>query len=109
MTKSELIKRLALKHQNLYLKDINTLVETVIEEIGGALAEGNRVELRGFGSFSTRKRKARMARNPKTNEPVYLNERHSIYFRAGKELKERVNRDNFENSSFDDEVYSGDY
>jgi integration host factor subunit beta len=93
MTKSELIKQLSKKHDSLFLKDVTLLVDTVLEEIIVALARGDRVELRGFGSFSVRRRKARTARNPKTNEEVYLEERYAPYFRAGKELKERINDD----------------
>jgi integration host factor subunit beta len=91
MTKSELIKLLAAKHPNLYLKDVSRVVDAVLGEVVVALARGDRVELRGFGSFSVRQRKARVARNPKTNEEVRLGERFSAYFRAGKELRERVN------------------
>ncbi|NDF11235.1 MAG: integration host factor subunit beta [Proteobacteria bacterium] len=92
MTKSEIIRILTEKHRNLFLKDVTKLVETVFDEITAALARGDRVELRGFGSFSVRQRKARTARNPKTNEVVTLDERFSPYFRAGKELRERINK-----------------
>ncbi len=93
MTKSELIKLLTKKNtKNLFLKDVTTLVDTIFDEISVALSRGDRIELRGFGSFSVRKRKARMARNPKTNEVVQLDERQAVYFRAGKELRERLNK-----------------
>lgn len=92
MTKSEIIRILTEKHRNLFLKDVTKLVETVFDEVTAALARGDRVELRGFGSFSVRQRKARTARNPKTNEIVTLGERFSPYFRAGKELRERINK-----------------
>jgi integration host factor subunit beta len=91
MTKSELIKILSAKHPNLYLKDVSRVVDAIFGEVVAALARGDRVELRGFGSFSVRTRRARTARNPKTNEEVRLGERHAAYFRAGKELRERVN------------------
>lgn len=91
MTKSELIKKLKERYNNLYLKDITLIVETIFEEISGALERGDRVELRGFGSFSTRRRAPRTARNPKTGERVQLGERHAIYYRAGKELRQRLN------------------
>ena len=91
MTKSELIKHLKDRYANLYIKDIGVIVETMFDDITAALERGNRVELRGFGSFSTRKRKARLARNPKTGETVTLGDRSSVYFRAGKELRDRLN------------------
>ena len=92
MTKSELIKLLTKKNnKNLFIKDITVLIETIFDEISVALAKGDRIELRGFGSFSVRHRKARQARNPKTNEIVSLGERYSVYFRSGKELRERIN------------------
>lgn len=91
MTKSELIKRIAAKYPNLFTKDISKIVDIILDEISDNLAGDGRVELRGFGSFSVRDRKARAARNPKTNEMVYLSDRKALYFRAGKELKERIN------------------
>lgn len=91
MTKSELVKRLSKKHGNLYLKHIERLVDVVFSEVTNTLANSGRVELRGFGAFSVRQRKSRTARNPKTNEVVSLEERSVPYFRAGKELKERLN------------------
>lgn len=93
VTRSELIKRLAKKHDNLYLKHIERLVDIVFSEITQTLAENGRAELRGFGAFSVRERKSRNARNPKTNEVVNLEERHVPYFRAGKDLKARLNAD----------------
>lgn len=94
MTKSELIQRLSKKYPHLYQRDIEVLVSTVLNEISTALADGNRVELRGFGAFSVRKRDARAARNPKNGEVVNIGERHAIYFRTGKELRERINKNN---------------
>ncbi len=94
MTKSELVKRLKDKFETLYLKDADTVVDTVLGSISSALSQGRRVELRGFGSFSIRERDPRNARNPKTGEIVSLGKRRSVYFRAGKELRERVNNDN---------------
>ncbi len=92
MTKSELIKKLKKRYSNLFLKDVTVAVESVLDEISNALADGDRVELRGFGSFSTRKRKSRLARNPKTGDVVQLGDRHAVYFRAGKELRDRLNK-----------------
>ncbi len=90
MTKSELIARLAKRYPHLYQRDIEVLVNTMFDEIAGALSSGNRVELRGFGAFSVRKREARAARNPKNGEMVNVGQRHAIYFRTGKELRERI-------------------
>lgn len=92
MTKSELIKRLAKKHGNLYQKHIEKLVDIIFSDITHTLSAGGRVELRGFGAFSVRTRSSRKARNPKTSEVVELGERHVPYFRAGKELRERLNK-----------------
>ncbi len=90
MTKSELIARLAKRYPHLYQRDIEVLVNTMFDEIAGALSSGNRVELRGFGAFSVRQRDARAARNPKNGEMVNVGQRHAIYFRTGKELRERI-------------------
>lgn len=91
MTKSELIQRLSQKYPHLYQRDIEVLVNTILNEISGALASGDRVELRGFGAFSVRERDPRTARNPKNGEVVTIGTRHAIYFRTGKELRERIN------------------
>ncbi len=92
MTKSELIKRLTKNRSNMLHKDISRIVDIVLQQIADALAAGKRVELRGFGAFSVRERKPRQARNPKTNDVVELGTRFTPYFRAGKELRERVNK-----------------
>jgi integration host factor subunit beta len=90
MTKSELVTRLSKKYPNLLLRDIENLVNIMLEEISAALESGGRVELRGFGAFSVRKRDPRKARNPKNGQEVQIGQRHSIYFRTGKELRDRV-------------------
>lgn len=90
MTKSELIQRLSKRYPHLYQRDIEVLVNTMFEEITKALASGNRVELRGFGAFSVREREARAARNPKNGTMVNVGTRSAIYFRTGKELRERI-------------------
>lgn len=92
MTKSELVLRLAKKYPHLYQRDIETLVNTVFDSISNTLIDGGRVELRGFGAFSIRKREARKARNPKNGQEVFIGERYAIYFRTGKELRERINK-----------------
>lgn len=92
MTKSELILSLSKRYPHLYQRDIETLVNTVFDNISETLVEGGRVELRGFGAFSVRKREARKARNPKNGQEVHIGERFAIYFRTGKELRERINK-----------------
>lgn len=92
MTKSELVLKMAKRYPHLYQRDIETLVNTVLGSISDALVEGGRVELRGFGAFSIRKRDARKARNPKNGAEVQIGERYAIYFRTGKELRERINK-----------------
>ena len=92
MTKSELISRLAAENPLLYHRDVEKIVLTVFEEISSALAKGERVELRGFGAFSVKERKARIGRNPRTGEPVEVTEKFIPYFKTGKQLRERLNR-----------------
>lgn len=91
MTKSELIKKLSKRYPDMSAKNLQEIVEIILSEVSDALIEDRRVEIRGFGAFSLRSRKARVARNPKTNEVVKLEKRLSPYFRAGKELRERIN------------------
>lgn len=91
MTKSELILRISKQYPHLYQRDIERLVNTVFGEISKTLTVGGRVELRGFGAFSIRKREARSARNPKNGQEVKIGERFAIYFRTGKELREKIN------------------
>lgn len=91
MTKSDLIKRLAAANPHLYLRDVERIVATVFEEIGAALARGDRVELRGFGAFSVRSRDARVGRNPRTGNEVQVPDKAVPYFKTGKELRERLN------------------
>jgi len=92
MTKSELILRLSKKFPHLYQRDVEKIVGCVLGEIARSLTEGGRVELRGFGAFSIRKREARTARNPKNGQEVRIGERYAIYFRTGKELREKINK-----------------
>lgn len=90
MIKSELIDRLAEANPHLYHRDVERVVNTVLDGITEALAEGDRVELRGFGAFSVRRRPARTGRNPRTGESVSVKEKHVPFFKTGKELRERV-------------------
>ena len=93
MTKSELVARLAAANPHLYQRDVERIVITIFEEIAAALARGDRVELRGFGAFSVKKRGARVGRNPRTGEAVDVIAKHIPYFKTGKELRERPNTD----------------
>lgn len=90
MTKSELIERLAARYPELRAQDVEDTVKLMIEKICQSLEKGNRVEIRGFGSFSLHYRDARVGRNPKTGESVEVPAKSIPYFRAGKELRERV-------------------
>ena len=92
MTKSELIARLAEQNPSLYHRDLEQLVNTVFETITKALEDGDRVELRGFGAFSVRERKARIGRNPRTVEPVNVDAKRMPFFKMGKGMRERLNK-----------------
>lgn len=91
MTKSELIESLARKQNHLAYKDVELAVKGLLEQMSQALATGNRIEIRGFGSFSLHFRPPRVGRNPKTGESVSLPGKHVPHFKPGKELRERVN------------------
>lgn len=92
MIKSELVQRLAAANPHLYQRDLESIVNTVFDEITDALAKGDRVELRGFGTFSTKVRPARVGRNPRTGEMVEVAEKAVPFFKMGKELRERLNK-----------------
>ncbi|MEM9102580.1 MAG: integration host factor subunit beta [Pseudomonadota bacterium] len=91
MTKSELIDRLAAKQTQLSFKDVELVVKTVLEHMAQSLAQGKRIEIRGFGSFSLHYRAPRTGRNPKTGDSVELAGKYVPHFKPGKELRERVN------------------
>ncbi|MDI2112487.1 integration host factor subunit beta [Commensalibacter nepenthis] len=91
MTKSELILEIAAAHPNLLIKDIDLIVSTIFDEIGTSLAQGGRVELRGFGAFFVKNRKARTGRNPRTGDAVEVHEKYVPFFKTGKELRKRTN------------------
>ncbi len=91
MTKSELIQHLAEQNPHLYQRDIERVIATIFDEITTALAHGERVELRGFGAFSVKRRDARVGRNPRTGETVHVAEKFIPFFKTGKELRERLN------------------
>jgi integration host factor subunit beta len=92
MTKSELIARLAELNPSLYHRDLEQLVNTVFDTITEALKNGDRVELRGFGAFSLRERKARVGRNPRTGEAVSVDAKTIPFFKMGKGMRERLNK-----------------
>ena len=93
MTKSELIARLAAQNPSLYHRDIERLVNTIFDTITEALVVGDRVELRGFGAFSLREREGRMGHNPRTGEAVSVNAKRMPFFKMGKGMRERLNKD----------------
>jgi integration host factor subunit beta len=89
MTKSSLIKKISIQ-RNLSVADATTVVDTIFEEISSSLSHGQRVELRGFGSFGLKQRQSRLGRNPKTGKAVEVESKRVMFFKAGKELKSRV-------------------
>jgi integration host factor subunit beta len=91
MTKSELIALLAARQDTLSREDVDTAIKIILQRMSDALAGGERIEIRGFGSFTSVPRPARTARNPRTGEPVAIPARHVPHFKPGKELRERVN------------------
>lgn len=91
MTKSELIAELSAANPHLLGRDVELIVATIFNEITAALTRGERVELRGFGAFTVKHRDARTGRNPRTGEAVAVEEKAVPFFKAGKELRERVN------------------
>ncbi|MDA3920937.1 MAG: integration host factor subunit beta [Salinisphaera sp.] len=94
MTKSELIERLVQRQPNLSQRDVELAVKLLLDGVIGELADGGRVEIRGFGSFSVHHRPARRGRNPKTGESVDIPRKYVPHFKPGKELRERVNIEN---------------
>ena len=91
MTKSELVERMASHYAQLPVRDIELAVKTLLEQMTQTLAEGGRIEVRGFGSFTLSYRAPRVGRNPKTGEPVQLDAKYVPHFKPGKELRDRVN------------------
>ncbi len=91
MIRSELIQKIADENPHLYQRDVERIVNTVFEEVIDAISDGNRVELRGFGAFSVKKREPRVGRNPRTGEAVHVEEKHVPFFKTGKLLRDRLN------------------
>ena len=92
MTKSDLILKLTEKNYYLFQKDIYKIIHVFFDSISEALENGDRVELRGFGAFGVKKRKARIGRNPKSGEPVAIPEKNIPFFKMGKKMRERINK-----------------
>ena len=93
MTKSELVQRLSEANPHLYQRDVEVIVTAIFDEIAAALARGDRVELRGFGAFSVKHRPARAGRNPRTGAHVPVDQKSVPFFKTGKEMRERLNRE----------------
>ncbi len=91
MIKSELVQRIADRNPHLYLRDVEKIVNAILDEVVNALARGDRVELRGFGAFSVKHRDARLGRNPRTGAHVSVDEKAVPFFKTGKEMRERLN------------------
>ena len=92
MTKSELVQKLAEANPHLYQRDVEAIVTVIFQEIAAALARGDRVELRGFGAFSVKRRDARVGRNPRTGAHVSVGKKAVPFFKTGKEMRERLNK-----------------
>ncbi len=91
MIKSELVQAIAAENPHLYQRDVEHIVNAILDAITDALARGDRVELRGFGAFSVKGRPARTGRNPRTGARVQVDEKHVPFFKTGKEMRERLN------------------
>ena len=105
MTKSELIQKLSDRNPHLLLRDIERIVDTVFDEITETLAQGNRVELRGFGAFSVKQREARTGRNPRTGEQVEVEAKRLPFFKTGKALREALNNQKDDSHTKEDKFY----
>ena len=92
MLKSELVQRIAGQNRHLHRRDVRNFVDAILSEISVALTRGDRVELRGFGAFSVKRRDARVGRNPRTGDSVRVAEKHIPFFKTGKQLRDRLNQ-----------------
>jgi len=93
MIKSELIEKIAAENPHLFQRDVEIIVNVIFDEIITSLTRGERVELRGFGAFSVKRRPARSGRNPRTGDQVFVEEKYIPYFKTGKELRLRMNNE----------------
>ncbi len=91
MIKSELVARISEQYPHLYQRDIEAIINRILNEVGDALGRGDRIELRGFGAFSVRHRKSRLGRNPRTGKSVQVSEKSVPFFKMGKGMRERLN------------------
>jgi integration host factor subunit beta len=91
MIKSELVQKIAERNPHLYQRDVENIVNAILDEVVNALSRGDRVELRGFGAFSVKNRPARTGRNPRTGTQVSVAEKYVPFFKTGKEMRERLN------------------
>jgi integration host factor subunit beta len=92
MTKSELIETVASRVNSFSRKDIEIIIDTLFDSMSGSLSKGEKVEIRGFGSFKIKERDGRQGRNPKSGENIYIESKRVPFFKAGKEIKERINK-----------------
>lgn len=99
MTKSELIEAVAAKVSNFSRKDIEIIVDTLFDSMSTSLSKGDKVEIRGFGSFKIKEREGRQGRNPKSGENIFIESKRVPFFKAGKEIRERINSEEEEKSS----------
>lgn len=93
MTKSELIEAVAAKVSNFSRKDIEIIVDTLFDSMSTSLSKGDKVEIRGFGSFKIKEREGRQGRNPKSGENIFIESKRVPFFKAGKEIRERINNE----------------
>jgi integration host factor subunit beta len=93
MIKSDLVQRISAQNPHLYQRDIENIVNAILDEITGALARGDRVEVRGFGVFSIKSRSARVGRDPRTGTLVAVDQKSVPFFKTGKEMRQRLNGD----------------
>jgi integration host factor subunit beta len=93
MIKSELVQRISTQNPHLYQRDVENIVNAILGEVIAAMARGDRVELRGFGAFSVKKREPRTGRNPRTGEQVAVASKRVPYFKTGKDLRDRLNKE----------------
>ena len=91
MIKSELVEKLASENPHLFQRDVENIVNSILVEVGNAMARGDRVELRGFGAFSVKRREARTGRNPRTGSAVQVKAKTMPFFKTGKLLRDRLN------------------